>query len=140
MKNPFFLCCVMLGMLPGIGSTLSEEMVVIVSAGNPYAIDKNYITKIFLGKVNTWPDGKQIDAFDQPEDSPVHDQFYSQTLGKSPSLVKMLWAQNLFSGKCLPPKILMNDTLVLQAVKSNNNAIGYIQSSYVDKSVRVISP
>lgn len=117
---------------------LAGDIVVIVNKANSQNADKAFITRIYLGKVGEWPDGTSIEALDQAEDNPIHDQFYSELLGKSPALVKTLWAQNIFSGKRLPPKTANPDVLVKQIVSTHKNAIGYIKASSVDDSVKVI--
>lgn len=117
---------------------LAGDVVVIVNKSNPHVLDKAFVTKIYLGKIGEWPDGTPVEAFDQAEDNPLHDKFYSDLLGKSPALVKTLWAQNIFSGKRLPPKTANPDAVMKQWVGSNKNAIGYIKASSVDDTVKAV--
>jgi len=44
----------------------------------------------------------------------------------------------IFSGKAIPPKDLANDTEVIAYVNSHNDAIGYINSKSLDKSVKIL--
>ena len=132
-----YFLALLLGLISGT-PVLAGDVVVIVNKSNPHTVDKAFVTKVFLGKIGEWPDGTAIEAYDQAEDNPLHDKFYSELLGKSPALVKALWAQNIFSGKRLPPKIANPDTLMKQWVISNKKAIGYISTSSLDNTVRVV--
>lgn len=136
----FFIGRCMALLLCTISSSLvwAGEVAVIVNKNNPYAVDKALVTKIYLGKIGEWPDGAPIEAFDLTEDNPLYDEFYSGLLGKSTKLVRALWAQNIFSGKRLPPKIADGDDMTKQWVRSHNNAIGYIDASSVDDTVKVV--
>lgn len=67
-------------------SSAFAETAVIVSADNPNAsIDKNLVSKIFLGKTKSFPDGSQALPIDQDEGSGVRQDFNSKVLGKSDS-------------------------------------------------------
>jgi ABC-type phosphate transport system substrate-binding protein len=120
-------------------SNAQAEVVVIVSA-------KSHITrltaaqaaKIFLGKASTFPDNSDAVPVDQAEGSAIREEFYSKVVRKSSSQVSAYWAKVIFTGDGHPPEILESNTAVKKAVAHNQNAIGYIDKSAVDKSVRVI--
>ena len=59
-------------------------------------------------------------------------------MGKSLGNMKSLWAQNVFAGKAVPPKVLPSDDEVKKTVAANKNAIGYIKASAADDTVKVI--
>ena len=65
-------------------------------------------------------------------------EFYTRILGKSVTTMKVLWAQNIFSGRALPPKVADPDAEVKRLIAGNRNAIGYIRAVSVDDTVRVI--
>lgn len=117
----------------------SAETAVIVSASNANtSIDKNTISKIFLGKSKSFPDGSQAIPIDQSDGSAVKDAFNSTLLGKSASQLKSYWSRLIFTGKGTPPKQSGTDAEVKSLVASNPNMIGYIDSSQVDASVKVV--
>ena len=57
---------------------------------------------------------------------------------KSESQLTSYWSKITFTGKGQPPQRESNDTSVKELVASNPNLIGYIDSSMVDDSVKVI--
>lgn len=119
-------------------SAWAADVVVIVNKANTSAVDKAFIMKVYTGEAKNWPDGGPVFAIDNAEDSPVRADFISSVLGKSSGNMKALWAQNIFSGKGLPPKVVESDTEVKKVVSTNKNAIGYIKASSVDDTVKVI--
>ena len=116
----------------------ASDVVVIVNKTNTNPVDKAVVIKIFTGVTKSWADGGPIFAIDQGEDNPVRADFYSSVLGKSSGNMKALWAQNIFSGKGLPPKIVDPDAEVKKVVSTNKNAIGYIKASSVDDTIKVV--
>lgn len=113
-------------------------IVVIVNKANDNAIDKALVAKIYQGDSRTWPNGGSISAYDLPEDNASRAGFDTEIVGKSQGALKSLWAQNVFTGKALPPKSAASDEDVKKAVAANKNAIGYIQSGSADDNVKVV--
>lgn len=113
-------------------------LAVIVNKENNNAIDRSTIQKIYLGTLSRWPSGGVIAVLDQPEDSPVTAQFDTKVVGKSVATMKDIWAQNVFTGKAMPPKVHASDEVIRGIVARSKNAIGYIRSSSVDSSVKVV--
>ena len=118
---------------------VSAETAVIVSASNANAtLDKATISKIFLGKSKSFPDGSQALPIDQNDGTAARDAFNSNMLGKSASQLKSYWSRLIFTGKGTPPKQSGNDSDVKALVSNNPNMIGDIDSSAVDSSVKVV--
>lgn len=116
----------------------ATDVVVIVNKDNTNAVNKAFVIKVYTGEAKNWPDGGPVFALDQGDDNPVRADFNSSVLGKSSGNMKALWAQNIFSGKGLPPKVVNPDAEVKKIVSANKNAIGYIKSSSVDDTVKVV--
>jgi hypothetical protein len=51
--------------------------------------------------------------------------------------LKALWAQMVFSGKALPPKVAASDDDVKKAVSSAKGGVGYIKAAAADDTVKV---
>ena len=119
-------------------SAWAADVVVIVNKANTNVVDKGFVAKIYTGETKNWPDGGPVFAIDQSEDNPIRAYFYSRVLNKNIANMKARWAQNIFSGKGLPPKIVNPDAEVKKIVSSNKNAIGYINASSVDDTVKVV--
>ncbi|MEQ3692081.1 MAG: phosphate ABC transporter substrate-binding protein [Thalassolituus sp.] len=117
----------------------SAETAVIVSNSNANAsIDGDVISRMFLGKTSKFPDGGQAVPIDQNDGTPARDAFNDSILGKNSSQLKAYWSRLIFTGKGTPPKQAGDDAAVKALVAANPNMIGYIDSSAVDDSVKVV--
>jgi ABC-type phosphate transport system substrate-binding protein len=118
----------------------ADEIVVIVNKDNPQTIDRAYVQRIYTGVSKAWPDGSPVFPLDQDQGGEVRENFCQEWLGRSGAAVAAIWAQNIFTGKALPPKIVAPDERMKKIVATNRNAIGYIRRSSLDNTVKVLLP
>lgn len=120
-------------------SVAFSQVAVIVNPRSPLAsMTPEQVSAIFMGKSTTLPNGAMAAPADLPESSAARDQFYSKAVGKSPSQVKATWARLTFSGKATPPREMPSASDVKKHVAANQDAIGYIEKSAVDATVKVV--
>ena len=134
MKNGLFI------LVAGLTSLLcNAETAVIVSSSNANAsVNTASISKIFLGKSKSFPDGSQATPIDHNDGTPTREAFNDKVLGKSASQLKSYWSRLIFTGKGTPPKQYASDAEVKAAVSSDPSLIGYIDASAVDDTVKVV--
>lgn len=117
----------------------SAQVAVIVNPKSPLAsMTQEQVAAIFMGKSSTLPSGQTAVPADLPESDKAREIFYSKAAGKSPSQVKATWARLTFSGKATPPKEVPTAADVKKHVAANPDAIGYIEKSAVDSTVKVV--
>ena len=120
-------------------SAATAEVVAVVSARSSVtALSEREIADIFLGRQSRFPNGEPAVPIDQIEDAPVRDEFYAKYANKSAAQVKAHWSKIIFTGRGQPPQAVANGAEVKKRVAQNPNAIGYIDDSLVDDSVRVL--
>lgn len=125
--------------MSAVTASAHADVVVIVSAKSPItSLTPEQTARIFLGKVNNFPDDGDALPIDQAEGSAIRDEFYSKVVRKNSSQLSAYWAKVIFTGDGRPPEKLESNVAVRKAVASNPNAIGYIDKSAVNRSVRVI--
>ncbi|HEX8405343.1 MAG TPA: hypothetical protein VF670_12050 [Duganella sp.] len=111
----------------------SAETVVIVSQKNPATrMFSEQASQFFLGK------SALFTPVDQSEGSPIRADFYRKVADKDAAQVKALWSKLVFTGKATPPKEYAGNAEVKKAVAADPKAIGYIDKSAVDDTVKVI--
>lgn len=121
------------------GNACADVVVVVSARSAASRLTVEQTAKIFLGKVNVFPDGSNAVPVDQPEGVAIRDEFYVKVVRKNSSQLTAYWAKIIFTGgDSCPPKLLEGNVAVRRAVASNPNAIGYIDRSVVDSSVRVV--
>ncbi len=115
------------------------QVAVVVNSKSPLAsMTADQVSGIFLGKSNTLPSGATAVPLDLPDSNAARELFYTKVTGKSTAQVKAAWSRLVFSGKATPPKELPSSADVKKFVASNPDAIGYIEKSAVDASVKVV--
>lgn len=130
--------------LPGLALAFlalgaQAQVAVVVNPKSAAAsMTADQVASIFLGKSSTLPSGATAAAVDQAEGSAVREQFYAKVAGKQAAQVKAAWSRLVFSGKATPPKELGSSADVKKFVAANPDAIGYIEKSAVDGSVKVV--
>ena len=125
--------------MSAVTASAHADVVVIVSAKSPVtSLTAEQTARIFLGKANSFPDDGDAVPIDQAEGSAIRDEFYSKVVHKNSSQLSAYWAKVIFTGDGRPPEKLESNVAVRKAVAKNPNAIGYIDKSAVNKSVRVI--
>ncbi len=111
---------------------------VIVHPSNNSELDRQTIAKIYLGKRDTFSDESNAIPIDQEGHSGAREVFLKSVLNKSSSQFKSYWSKLLFSGKGTPPKKISSPQEIKTLVSENSQAIGYVDSSLVDESVKVV--
>lgn len=116
----------------------TAEVSVIVNSANNNDISSSQIKKIFLGKSKSFADGNKVEVYSLADGSNDTQVFRLNALSKSNSQYKSYWAKLAFTGKGTPPKSI-SDSEMISTVKSNSNAIGFINSDKVTGDVKVIA-
>ena len=118
----------------------SQAGLAVVSAANSSApaLSKDSAARLFLGKDSNFPNGSAAAPVDQAEGSSARTEFARKVLAKDDNQVKAYWSQQIFSGKGSPPPTAADDAAVKAWLASNPKAVGYISSSAVDGSVKVL--
>jgi len=108
------------------------EVVVVVNPANADAVSKEQIASVYLGKSTAFT------PIDQSDGSAIRGEFYKKVADKDASQAKALWSKLVFTGKASPPKEVGSSADVKKAVAANPKAIGYIEKSAVDATVKVV--
>ena len=125
--------------LLALSGALHAEVVVIVHRSNAVAsMTADQVAQIYMGASTTFPGGGAAAPIDQPEGSAVRDEFLAKVLEKTGAQFKAVWSRLIFSGKGTRPKTLGSSAEVKKAVAADPAAIGFIERSAVDDSVRTV--
>ena len=112
---------------------------VVVNPGNSInTLSASEVKAIFLKKRKSFPGGDSAMPINQGEESDIYDDFASEVLQKDANQLKSYWSVQIFSGKATLPSVAHGDAAVKQQVSASAAAIGYIDSSHVDRSVKVV--
>jgi ABC-type phosphate transport system substrate-binding protein len=122
--------CLLILLALGGGPACAGELVLIVNSAAA-TINKDQVADVYLGRSSGWT------PIDQVANSPIYVEFYKKATGRDIAQVRAIWSKIIFTGRGLPPKQLVDSTAVKRAVAANPKAIGYIEKSAVDASIKV---
>ncbi|TWI64391.1 hypothetical protein IP91_03161 [Pseudoduganella lurida] len=129
----------LLGAVAAAVPAAAFDLVVIVSSTSPVTtLRADQAAAIFLGQTTRLPDGTEAAPLDQTIGSPLRDQFYLRLTNKNRALVKAHWSKLVFTGRGQPPAELPDGAAIRRRVAGDPAAIGYIDSSLLDPSVRAV--
>ncbi|PRC90813.1 phosphate ABC transporter substrate-binding protein [Solimicrobium silvestre] len=129
-----FLFIIVLGMQ----SCYAQFAVVVGAKSEVAAMSADQVASLFLGKTDKFPNGSTALLLDQSSGSAIRNAFYDKVTGKNEAQIKAGWSRLVFSGKGTPPKEISGSQEVKKLVSANLNAVGYIEKSAVDASVKVL--
>ena len=113
---------------------------VIVNPSNPAStLGRADVARLFLKKVTSWADGRPVAAVDQQRTSPVREAFSAEIHQKDADAIAAHWQVLVFSGRDVPPRILKSDAEVLDFVRSNPGAIGYVSDGVALEGVKALT-
>jgi ABC-type phosphate transport system substrate-binding protein len=127
-----------LGLSLGMNVAHGDVVPVVSRDSTVTALSTNQLVDIFLGRSARFPNGKQAVPIDQAEGTAARDEFYSRFAGKSAAQLKAHWSKIIFTGRGQPPKAVSDSSETKKLLAQNPNAVGYIERSVVDDSVRVL--
>ena len=111
---------------------LAEVVIVVNPKAAESSLTKEQVAQFFLGK------SASMTPIDQPDSAPIRAEFYKKVTDKEAAQVKSLWSKLVFTGKAVLPKEVGDSAAVKKAVAADPKAIGYIEKSAVDSSVKVV--
>jgi ABC-type phosphate transport system substrate-binding protein len=117
----------------------SAKYQIVVNSDNPItSLNKKQIKKIYTKKLTKWDNDKKIKPVDLQKNSDIRKSFSNSVLGKSVSAMRAFWQRQIFSGKGVPPPEKKNDDDVIEYVKNNPGAIGYVSANANTSDVKKV--
>lgn len=136
------LAVLTLWMLCMLAPVRAGEIAVIVHPYNPVAaMSAREVSDLYLGRSRSFAGDDQnapIAVYEQPPDSTLRENFFRSLNGMNLKQLNAYWARLRFSGEVLPPVILPDSRMVLEAVGRNRGGIGYVDAAVADASVKVV--
>jgi ABC-type phosphate transport system substrate-binding protein len=117
-----------------------NSFIIIANKNNTVtSLSKKEISDLFLKKKTKWADGTTVAPVDLNANSKTREDFSQQIHGKGTSAIRSFWQQAAFSGTASAPPEKASDAEVIDFVKKNPGAIGYVPASANTDGVKTIS-
>jgi hypothetical protein len=117
----------------------ADVFVVVPIASTVKAMTQKELLDLYMGRSRAFPDGTFALPFDLPRDDPGRAAFYRALTGMELAQINSYWSRLMFSGQTLPPQPLPTEAAMVELVKRNPSAVGYVlQEPAADKGLRVV--
>ena len=100
---------------------------------------KDDIKNIFLGKIVKWEDGTKINIAVLKKENELHKTFAKDYTQKTTSQFEKWWRQMVFTGKGTLPKTFESQETLVEYVKENGGAIGYVDNADITGEIKIIA-
>ncbi|MDQ7731552.1 phosphate ABC transporter substrate-binding protein [Halomonas sp. SpR1] len=118
----------------------SAEVLVVVAAEAPVTrLTRSDLRDVYLGRRTLMINGVEVVPLDLTEGTAVRSEFYTHYTGQTPAQIKAHWARQIFTGRGQPPQALANSRAVVERLVSDAKSLGYIDSSFLDERLRVVT-
>ena len=131
------LCTAIALLLPRPAVPEERALAIVVHPERAAALDIEDVARIYLRKRRFWDDGAPIVALHRELGTAARASFSRRVLRADPGQLRAYWDQQYFAG-IFPPSVLSSGAAVKRYVAADRAAIGYIEWSEVDDSVRVV--
>jgi ABC-type phosphate transport system substrate-binding protein len=133
------LSVAILALAVGHSAGAEETYRIVVHPKNPVvAVDRATLARVFLKKIATWDDGTPVTAIDQERTAAVRGSFSRDVHKKDADAIAAYWATLVYSGRDTPPAVKRSDDEVIEFVRRNPGAVGYVSSTATPDGVKVI--
>jgi hypothetical protein len=121
------------------GLPARADFYLVVNATNAArALTQKEVVDLYMGRSRAFPGGDFALVFDLPRDHPRRAAFYQALTGMTAAQVNSYWSRLMFAGQSMPPQPLPDEAAMLDLVRRNPSALGWLDSAPSDKGVRVV--
>ncbi len=99
----------------------------VIHAENPTTeLSAAKVARMFLKKLKRWDHGDRVAPIDLDAKSPIRKDFTKAVHGKSVTAINSFWQRMIFSGRGVPPLEESSEEKILDFVRADPGAIGYV--------------
>ena len=135
--NRFMLKIVFISSILFTSALSFADVVVIANKNIPVdSLTEKEVRSLYLGK-EIYVGGVAVKLYDHEGDTDIKKAFYKAVTRKDLDSVYAHWSRLIFSGKATPPQPVNRKNL-LDTIKNESNAIGYIDHKQADDDIKVL--
>jgi ABC-type phosphate transport system substrate-binding protein len=117
-----------------------DDVAVVVNKSNGVsAMNRSQLSALFKAKSTEFPGGTRATPVNLPPESPARQTFDYTVLGLRPDEVERFWVDSKIRSGVGSPRKVTGPAALVRVVSTDESAIGYVASSDVNDSVRVVA-
>jgi len=132
-----FMLVLALLLLAPAGAEERDPIAVIVHPERRADLSIDDVAQIYLRRKRFWSDGSPVVPLNLSSTDPLRKRFSRLVLRQDAQRLAEYWNRQYFYG-VFPPATLASAEAMRRYVAADPNAIGYVPSSLVDDSVRIL--
>ena len=138
-RPPSLLLGLVCGLCLTVPCLVRADIAVIVHRENPvHTLTARQVSDFYLGRARNIESSELLNIYEQPVDSTLREKFFHGLNGMNLKQLNAYWARLRFSGEVLPPISLPDSLAMLNTVRRDRNAMGYVDAATLDSSVRIV--
>ncbi len=111
-------------------------VVVVKNSSSIVALSKKQVIDIYMGRFQTFPDGRPVKPVDFPAGSIEKKSFYQQLVGQDERKINAYWSRLLFSGRATPPVQADSKQQVIERL--DEQALAYVPVNDVTPEMKIV--
>jgi hypothetical protein len=115
----------------------ADYYVVVSERSHVATLTRQQVLHLFMGRTRTFPDGTLAAALDLSDDA-LRGGFYRLLSGMTLPQVNSYWARLMFSGRNLPPQRLNSQSTMIERIRDDPAAIGWLPEAPRQKGLRTV--
>ena len=133
-------CLLLVGLLllSSLAPAYAARAIVNAQLSNEEIKDRTDLRAIFTLRKRLWGNGQPIKVYVLPDDAEVHQEFVRTKLHLFPYQLRHIWNRLVFSGTGVAPIELDSEAEVLEAVATDPDAIGYVNSEELPQNEKEV--
>lgn len=133
------LMFVVMALLLAAPAAAEDAFKVIVNSSNGVSsLSRTQLSRFFLKKTTAWGNGQTVHPV-QPSDERIRAAFSREVHGKSLGALTSYWNQVVFSGRDVPPLEKRSEDAIVDYVRSNPGAIGFVSPETATPGVKIVA-
>ena len=137
--HTLFKCLVLAAAAVAATPPAAAEFFIVTHVGNAQpALTQKEAVDLFMGRNRAFANGDFARTLDLPRDHPRRAAFYQALTGMNAVQVNSYWSRLMFSGQNMPPQAVPDEAAVIDAVKRNPSALGWLSKEPTDKQLRTL--
>ncbi len=120
-------------------ATAQSYTIIVNNANQIKSMSPKELALVFLKKKKRWDNGSVIIPIDQKASAEVRKDFSQAVFKKKVAAIRSYWQKAIFSGMDTAPVEEESDRAVIDYVRQNKGAIGYVSSQANLNGVKVIT-
>lgn len=132
-----FLAAVLILLGALVSSGASADLAIVTHPDSQViSLDRSQLINIYMGRYRQLPTGEAALPVDL---TPLKARFYRALVNKDLAEISSYWARLVFSGQVSPPLQLKSSAKVLEYVRHNPGALGFVEDGQAPADLRVVS-